>query len=477
MAQFSKTTSIYLDKDALRKRESTLFHLDRGWIPQDPDSLRSIHEKHENGEYLQSPEILINDLKKDLTLYLRAVTNLKPRLDSADSTINPMRDLKELPAAEIIELLPKSPGAYSKYRLEKGTQSQLNTLACSLLSSTATETFASQAESTGKDISVDDALSVSLMKQLGLNLLSWNYSTLFFKILKNYKDKPELLDKALIQNFGFTPETLAEDYARKWNLSFNIRSSLRVPSLYHRTNSLYEVCEFGDLFGKSNHPTIFPNAKKEWDERTDQLKDLIGTDNTAEIKERIEMSLQDRLRDLLPSQQKTLNATFKVVRPSQPKSYYFSQPILKSLPEEIVKHYVPVFEKLSASENKLPALKELTQNAIPASGFKTGVIYIEDSDGDQLSIKIDIGALTEMLMDSVDSSKLNQTAFEARFSNIPQLTTEKSGASVSGSFSSPSHRGVLVLEIDRTSAEEDVVGRDNILLFKAARECLESCLG
>ena len=473
MIHVSKTKTVYQDREALRKRESTLFHISRGWLPLQHGTLSSIQESYVTGEFSADSEKLVSVIKQDLSLYSRLACKIKPSEESENSTVDPITDLKKLSSDEIVALLPSSSSQFSKHRIEKGTPSQKACLASSLLSSTASETFAVQSRVSGNEISPDEVTSASLMRQLGFNLLAWNYSTLFFKLVRSYRNNPNELDRALQKHFGFTPLSIAQEYAKNWNLSLNLRSSLQETGPYQSESPVKEICELGDIFGKTSQPSLFPSAKREWEEKTDRLKDLIGTDNTVEIREQIESSVEERLKTLLRTEPNKFNSTFSMLRPTIPStSVYLSSPIFKQLPEEIKEAYKPIYEQLLENEARLSILKELTQIVIPSSGFLAGAIYLQSDNSDELKVKIEIGKTVKNRM---SASSFDLTAGEALGSNVPLLNKEALGTRISSSFTSPSHSGVLVLELDKDL--EDSSERNNILLFKAARECLVTCLG
>ncbi len=473
MTQVSKSKTVYQDREALRKKESTLFHLSRGWLPLQAGTLENIQLNFASGEYVDNTDKLVTEVKNDLALFSRVISRLSPSEESTNSTIDPMADLRRLDAEEIFNLLPKSSSQLTKHKIQRGTPSQKASLAASLLSATASETFAVQAKDLGTEVAPDDVISSSQLRQLGFNLLAWNYSTLFFKLVRTYKNNPDELDQAVYRNFGFTPLSIAEEYAKNWNLSIGLRASLKQTGLYQSVGTVKELCELGDIFGKTSQPSLFPAAKKEWEENTDRLKDLIGTDNTAEIKEKIESCLEDRLKNLLKSEPEQFNSAFTTVRPSEaPTSIYFSSPILNQLPEELRQTYRPIYDQLLDSEPRLPILKELTEKVIPASGFLRGAIYLQSEDSEELKVKIEVGKIPESRS---QAASFDETAGEAIGSQIPLLNREKLGTRISSAFHSNSHSGVIVLELDKEL--EDAPDRNNILLFKAARECLMNCLG
>jgi len=473
MINVSTTKTVYQDREALRKKESTLFHVTNGWLPAQSETLDYIYGPLSGAESEKKSETLVSVLKQDLALFSKIVSKLKPSQDSENSTIDPLADLKLLSPEEIINLLPNNIYQVSKHRIEKGTAFQKAGLSSSLLSSTASETFAIHAKETGIEVSPDEVSSSSLMRQLGFNLIAWNYSRLFFKLVRTYGKNQTELDRAIYKTFGYTPLSLAEDYAKKWNLSLSLRSSLKETELYQSNGMLKEICELGEAFGKSSQPSLFPAAKREWEGKTDRLKELIGTDNPIEITEQIENSVEVRLKELLRNDPSKFNAAFSMLRPSaSPVSVHFSSPILNRLPEEVREIYKPIYDHLIESETRLPVLNELTQSAIPASGFLTGAIYLQPHDSDELKVKIEIGQTSK---NRVSAESLDQVATEALGSYIPLIKKEKLKLRISSSFTSQSHSGVLVLELDANL--EDSADRNNLLLFKAARECLINCLG
>lgn len=474
MNVISKTTTVVRDFEAERRREGTITHLSRTWFPARAEALEVINRRAEDGTYSATPTLLIEDLKNDLALCGKVISALTPDADSERYFLSPLEDLQNMSVEEIIHLLPKSLASLSPHRFERASTALKSVVNCSITSSLATETFARTAAERGVAVTETNAFSCSLLRQLGLNLLAWNYPSILFRVLKNTPS--DRIDQALKSAFGFSPLSLGSELARRWRIEPAMRATLEPLAPYQKHEPLRDVCELGDLFGQKQHKAIFPAAAKEWEERKEYLKHLIGTESTKEIEERVEAVVEQHLMSLFRTEPKTLNASFSVLRPSTPSPAIWSvNPFLKDLPVELHREYESIYENLERADKNVAALKGLTDRAIPASGFARGVICLEEVETETLKPAIPIGlksgegrALKSLLI----------TASEARESSIPMMQEEVSAQGrvrrISGAFRANTRRGVLVLELNSSAAADPK--RDNVLLFKAARACLERCL-
>ena len=320
------------------------------------------------------------------------------------------------------------------------------------------------------------SFSASMMRQVGLNLLAWNYPSFLFRILKDHSGSAAEQDKALSRLFGYTPLTLAAACGRKWNLSPALLAAVENTPANTPLNPLREVCEISDIFGKKQHKSVFPGAAREWEERAGRLGQLIGTENIKEIEERVEHALEQRLREIFNAEPKRFQQMFDLARPGARRRIWVENPYLENLPEDMRDELVRIHETVRAGEGILVSLSALTESAIPNSGFARGVICVQNKWNRSLRLAVRIGLSAD---DGAELRSLAASAIEAQASMIPVLSEIRFETSavtrISSSFGSDDARGVLVLELTESAASDP--DRNNLAYFKALRRCLEHCLG
>ncbi len=470
-------TTVFRDQKAERQREGTINHVLNGWMPASPELVARMNHRVSSGEYLSDPAALLEDLKLDLGTFGRIIPRLGPPSNSIHGYVSPIENAVGMPIESLCALLPKNPAAISRHRLEHGTAALRSAIACSVTSSVAAESFAASAAECGVPITAGEAFSASVLRQIGLNLLAWNYPANFIRILRGHPSSTAEQEREFRRVFGHTPLSLAAACAKRWNILPAISESLEPKTVQPAARFLREICELGDSFGRKHHRDLFPAAEKEWNDNCGRLGELIGTDNAAEIAERVEAGLEERLQILFKAEPRRFNQTFARVRPQKRKPVWIQNPFLKRLPDEISAPLVKVHESLESGGGIISALSELAANAIPQSGFVRGLICLQSEQDQELRLAFRIGLEPKDARDARRIRGLAEAAVEAKDSAIPLLKEVRSGVEkvtrISSNFGSR-QAGVLVLELSHEAAEDP--SRDNIACFQAVRKCLECCI-
>lgn len=449
-------------------------HVLSGWLPASPEVLARIYSKMNTGEYREDSSKVIEDLKLDFGSFGRVLSQIRPPADSVHGFIAPVADVGRLSVEKLVGMIPKSPALVSRHRLQNGSASLRSTLTCSLQSAAAAETFAAAAAEKGTAIDSQEAFGASMLRQFGINLLAWNYPTVLFRILKNLAARPAERDAELKRLLGFTPLSLAAAIARRWNIKPVLVDAIEPKPGPTGINALHEICDLGDSFGRKHHSGLYPTAERDWSERRERLIELIGSQNSREVTERVEAKLEKTLDTVFKFEPRRFNQAFASVRPTQKKAIYLENPFLRRLPEEAGRRLAKVHENLRGEGGVISALSELTAAAIPQSGFVRGLICVRDQESQTLRLAVRIGLRPD---DTGRIRRLAAAAIEARESSVPLLNEVRVGGEkvtrISSSFGGPSS-GVLVLELSNEAAEDP--RRDNLAYFQAVRRCLECCL-
>jgi hypothetical protein len=464
--------TVFRDFRLERQRETALNLALTGWFPPSPEILALIHSKIISGEYQNNPTALVSDLKLDLASFGRILPRLRPSTDLVNGFVSPVEDAAALDPEQLTALLPKSPSLISRHRLANGSAALRATLTCSLQSTAAAESFAAAAVERGATVNVGDAFSASMLRQLGLNLLAWNYPANFFSIVKSFGRSSVECDAEMKRVFGYSPMGLATACARRWNIKPVLIETLEpIPKT---DNPLREICDISDSFGRMHHKAVFPTAQRDWDQRRERLCTLLGTDKTDQITDLVETNIERTLEVIFRSEPKKFNQAFAAIRPVEKRAVYLQNPFLRKLPFDVSLMLAQVHESLQGEGGVITALQQLTSSAIPESGFVRGLICVEDEKTQALRLAVRIG----LQPNEVGSIKrLAAAALEARDSLIPMLSEAHSDRGtvkrISSSFGGAS-AGVLVLELSKEAADDPT--RDNLAYFQAVRKCLECCL-
>jgi hypothetical protein len=198
-----------------RRIERALQHVVRPWFPINQDVLTSIRKKLDDGTYASAPQELLNDLKGDFALFTFVVKELgilgmQERID-AKVLNNPVELIRWGGCDRIKEIMApdkKLPTTHSLHWSEPFQVARLRETA--VIASTAAVL------SEKKDLDPEVGFSRGVIREIGLNLIAWNYPTLYSKVLNNLK-VDSTLDEELSKELGFTPSLLAMRVLRPEN--------------------------------------------------------------------------------------------------------------------------------------------------------------------------------------------------------------------------------------------------------------------
>ena len=483
----SKTTRIVPNPAAERKAESARICVNSGWLPLNPLLLQEIQQKLESGVYVENRTQLFDDLRGDLSLFTHAIRFMRNRLTEPEPTVNPAAGLAELDDEDLRKMLLTPALRHSKHKLSGINKLRSDIIKSSYASGNAAHAIAVEGVSAGVDIEPNSAYSCALLRQLGWNLIAWNYSPVLGSVLRNSKSEEEAAraTKALI---GISPIELSAEYAREWLLTPELRDAIQpnyssyFGSATARVHAIRSVCEVSEAFGRTQAPSRFPGAEKQWERKSKQLESLVPEIDLQAFKSAVEEQTGRQLESLHQAAIKRRPATVQIFAAEKAvahsKRSFESNTFLRKCPEAMREQFRPVYDEMKDNAPSAAALQSLVSKAIPAAGFAGGVIYLLDGRNSDLVPAIKIGAAINNISKHLNSL-LAASAEEAFNSEVPmrkeeivdnQLHVEH----ISASFGRAEKPGVLLLELSAEAAQTPE--HDGTLYFKAIRQCLHDCL-
>ena len=187
-------------------------HVLKLWIPINSDVLTRIQKKLLDGLYQQDRDGLLKDLKEDVSLYTWCLRRLCEMADESDD-FDPIRHLQAIELDELSDLLDIEPSDISSHSLEGSDGEAARILKEVLVGASAAEVISDK-----KGGDTTRAYGASLLRQLGLTLIAWNYPSVFKKAVEKTKAGLEL-DVAISEQLGFSPSLFAVNLVQKWGLS------------------------------------------------------------------------------------------------------------------------------------------------------------------------------------------------------------------------------------------------------------------
>jgi hypothetical protein len=353
----------------------------KGWIPAQIDVVKSIGSKIETGAYGNSPTLLIEDLKKDISTYLFIIRAFMDKSTFLDQAAN---QKFESSFNILIPLLESIERNYADDRIKNASEYQLELLKESILTSTTVEAL-----STSFSLDKGFAYSISSLKSLGKLLLAWNFPTQFNAAIEVLKASPEntSLETVLTNLFGFSPSQLGASVAQKMGFKSGVYNLLQNPSQVIQTsnsktsihNRLSSLCGIGEQFAMA-HSTLPHNvSEKSLKEIVTTIENSIGKNGLKTIYTRYNVNL-DSYSQSIPSSSSLL-IDLSSVADTDPSNFSFRTEILRlanmahitnlNLLNEIISDFL-------SPPNRSVAIKRLVSELLPNEGVDAIVLYTLD---------------------------------------------------------------------------------------------------
>jgi hypothetical protein len=477
-----------------RRLEKASKHVAALWFPINPQLLSNIREKFEKGAYERSPEKLLSDLKKDFALFTFIVKELMPiaaaqRIEDAIRH-NPAELIRWAGPARIQAMVMDDsnlPQSHIFHALEPFQADRLRETA--IIASTA------EILSESHNLDPDTGFCHGVIREIGLNLIAWNYPTMYARVVKSLTPSTTL-DEALSKELGFSPSLLAMRVLRPHASSHESENAA-----LEQTWSTYEqLCEVGEALARSENPETYPSAENDWKLASEYLKKTVGDKGVDLIKNRAVEHSQEY--------QKTLNSLFRSLEEFNPerkvsghkkRATSRKNKYLPYCAPEIQAALKNLYAEMADAKAARAVLESLLRTIIPQAGFTGGCVFIVDPVamalmprtvfGDVRLRPIERIALRQSLAginssgivtDAIQSSRC-ETDLAAAALSCAQPVIERHedmlSSNLTGMYGSLGDaRKVGVLYLEAPEASDMLADQQSMSTFKAMRQALADAL-
>lgn len=448
-----------------RRIDRALHHVSKPWFPMNPDVLKRVRDGIEQKVYDDNFEPLLEELKGDFALFTFLVKELSQRAvvsEQAGTMIgNPIKLLRWGGVAAIQEILAehqKLPNIHSLHWSEPFQVQRLR----------ETAIIASTASVLSEKNNLDPELGFSrgVIREIGLNLIAWNYPSVYTKVLNNLT-ADQNLDDELAKELGFTPALLGTRLFRPdWATN---------PELQDTEDTSWAsydaLCEIGEVIARAESPDIYPSADRDWQEAQSILKDKLGDGAIDVIREKTVKSSKNY--------QKSLPEVFGNISSFDPAqqiqrhrriSRGIDEKLLKYCSDTVQQSLRSLYAEMSEDSVNKALVGKLLKEVVPDAGFTGGCVFVVDPTSLSLKPRTLIG---KVQMRQIANSALppEDPAVSALSNNQHVIETGSAAdnSPLSGIYCSLGSRkkiGVFYLELPQKAAaplSEDTLGVFNVL--------------
>lgn len=470
------------------------------WFPYDQAILRELSNKIKDESV--SKEEILSLLRNDASLFLlclREVLSLKAmsRMDYGEK-IDTNKGFLENASLEQLKASIKSLGNRAiLHRTEASTEIQKQRLSEMIVSSQTANKLTEDHASLNEVV-----FSCSLMRQLGLTLIAWNYPRIFEKVTSKVHSKDSLTSE-FTEVLGFSPTMLACTILEKWGLPKSFietvgdRGALKKikhpatvedpkKDLFSRVSN---ICAVGEALARATNPQLYKTAEEDIELASEYIECILGREGVIGIvsaarKQLSKLSLE--IPAVLQSEER--NELDRNIRSKiKGSALLISNPYLASMPASLIGKVSRLYEEVIPNSPTYSSVSIYAKEIFPVTGFLTLQVYLFDPFERKLYPSLVLGKSKLLVPKAVylkSAAGQYDILAEALKTKMPIthsqfLDQEEELTVLAASLGDSSTVGVVYMEMLLSTYQKIAKGTDldTLKYFKALKILLSDCLG
>lgn len=345
--------------------------------------------------------------------------------------------------------------------------------------------------------------SISLMRQLGLTLIAWNYPRIFEKVTSSQHSK-DSLDSSFQEILGFSPPMLGYVILENWGLSKDYLETITSRGVLRKIKSVdpalevkqllntrvSNICVVGEALARATNPSLYKTAEEDIELASEYIESFLGCDGVSKIIESSRKHLQEisiKVPSLLLSENRhELDRRIKTSK--QSAILIKSNPYLDSLPGTLLRPATKLYKDVIPTSPAYNSVSLFTKEIFPLSGFTSFQVYLFDPFERKLYPSLILGRSRVIQVRPVFLRAVGgkyEMLAEAFKTNVPiqqnQILedNEEQVVSFSASLGESNNLGVVYAEISQHVLDEMLASTrgEPLRYFKAFKILLSDCLG
>lgn len=460
---------------AERRIDRALQHVLKPWFPINDEVLSLVRKRFNDGDYAKDAGELLRDLKSDFALFTLVVKELLQvgKLEGAPGATlhNPVELIKWAGPARINKILSdenKLPATHSLHWSEPFQISRLRETAISA----STASLLSEK----RNLDPEMGFARGVVREIGLNLIAWNYPTLYSRAIERLQPGQNL-DDELSKELGFTPTLLAVRIMRPEVEE----SDPQVEEIERQWNLYDDLCEIGEALARAEHPDTYPSAENDWQKARDFLTETVGEDAIQLVKGRAHEHAQ-RYEKTIPDSFGSVGAfnPERNIRVHKKIARVIDDALLKQCSQQVQAALKQLYADMDGDTVSRAAVERLIKEIIPQAGFSGGCVFVIDPTTLSLRPRTVIGqvALRSTKDVALDPGDAAVAALSKQDPLFIQSSDEIPSAGLAGIYRSlGEQRKVGVLYLESPTGGSSRPEREKALVtFEAMRRALSDVL-
>jgi hypothetical protein len=451
-----------------RRIDRALQHVSKPWFPMDPKIVKQIRVGLQDGTYASDVGRLFDDLKVDFALFTFIIKELSQHaaVEGIEASIiaNPIELIRRAGCEKILEVLKEQEKLPSVHLLHWSEPFQVQRLR-----ETAIAAGTASALSEQSNLDPDLGFSRGVLRSIGLNLIAWNYPTVYSKALDTLTEDTSL-DEILTNELGFSPALLGMRLLRPDTAS---QSDSEVSEKSWATYD--ELCEIGELLARAENPETYPSAQNDWNSAKKFMAQTFGDETISSIRSKIIESskyYQENLPEVFGDLE-SFDPQAKIEKHAI-HNRTLEDSLLNSCPEEIKTALRSLYADMGSENVNKALVGRLLKQIVPNAGFTGGCVFVVDPSSLSLKPRTLIGnvqlrEITNVALEPGDAAVSALSSTET----IVQSAEETSEQKLTGLYSALGIRrkiGVLYLETPHTTQDDNK--NQQLAVFQALKQAL-----
>ena len=450
------------------------------WLPVSSVTLKAAREFARTGNLEALSQLLLSDC----FLYGQLVKRLFELKGGQHFELNLEKFLGKIPPDLLAQLFEK-PATSNDLSINPETEAQEVRLQQSLVACAAALKLGEGALSKGSD-----CFAAMFFRQLGHNLMAWNFPRLYQRALEQAAEGRDELDSNLFHLIGYTPLSVVLELFGRWGI--NDRIALEIGLIGGNTSepaTLAGSCALAESFAKLQSLRWYPEAPKEWPDLQNKLKRQLGPSGYETLRATVDQSLSTSL--LLSKQsslaldplltQEEVERQVQEELSKQSLRLQRQNKFIELCSPTVSNSLTKAYRRLAQGDGATEALEIILTESVSLAGFSKGCLYLGDGTQSNMVPTLLIG---DGQMDRYQAINCQGAAgaenpiMMALFSNAPirhagTLIKGERVSHITGSLKSGDNQAVLFLEMN-----PDLVSDSDqaVLHFRAISGCLSACL-
>jgi hypothetical protein len=481
-----------------RSTSDVLDYVGKAWFPVNGPLFHQIKGKLKAGAYDNDRTVLIEDLKCDLSAFAHCLRGLRDFVTEEQRVLNPLSLLRTIQKEALTELLDINEERISPHYFQPEVKFQNQRIKQTIVSCSTAEVLGRAAQEDS-----DLYFSCALVRQLGLNLVAWNYPKIYSSALSTVsamtqREAARSLEQALTRTLGLSPLRIGARVALGWNRCPEVLAGIGVevdePALGWEQSvanaeakstgeRIRHSCEISETLARLSDSEYFTATEEDWADFHREINTNLGHKGLTLISQR----LDQQSRGYVAISPETFRIDISKEKNLQLANQQYAHKLfeenkaIKSCSKDLQAKFRALYEHVLRTNVSAQGVGILANLVVPACGFNRGCVYLVDERRMMLTPMLRIGdtSLSRFRPLNCNNAATDNPALEALSYSTPliQENVVVAGEMVShitGAFGNAQKMGVLYLEMSERLRESD--RHRALVLFKAIRQALCDCL-